>query len=198
VSGGAPNREPTELVWANRHSPARQRTIEAALALFAEHGVSGTSFQMIADAVGVTKAAIYHQFKTKDAIVQTVAEVVLAPLKTALETAELARSREEGRQVLITNLVHLAVARRRWARALFGDPVMDRFLASNELWVDLIDRVYAWLLDIEPGPEARVRTAIASAAMAGAISHPLVADIDDDSLRVELMAFCRRLFDLDR
>lgn len=37
--------------------------------LFAEDGVSGPSLQMIADAVGITKAAFYHQFRTKDHIV---------------------------------------------------------------------------------------------------------------------------------
>ena len=49
-------------------SAAQTRILVAALDLFAEHGVSGTSLQMIADALGVTKAAVYHQFKTKDEI----------------------------------------------------------------------------------------------------------------------------------
>jgi AcrR family transcriptional regulator len=47
-------------------SAAQTRILIAALNLFADHGVSGTSLQMIADALGVTKAAVYHQFKTKD------------------------------------------------------------------------------------------------------------------------------------
>jgi AcrR family transcriptional regulator len=42
-------------------SPAKSRIASAATALFAEHGVGGTSLQMIADAIGVTKAAVYHQ-----------------------------------------------------------------------------------------------------------------------------------------
>jgi AcrR family transcriptional regulator len=45
---------------------AQTRVLDAALDLISEHGVSGTSLQMIADAVGVTKAAVYHQFKTKE------------------------------------------------------------------------------------------------------------------------------------
>ena len=43
---------------------------------------------MIADAIGVTKAAIYHQFKTKDEIVLAAIEVELAKLETALDAAE--------------------------------------------------------------------------------------------------------------
>ena len=60
------------------YTAAQTRIIEAALVLFAEHGISGTSLQMIADAIGVTKAAVYHQYNTKDEIVLAVAEVVLA------------------------------------------------------------------------------------------------------------------------
>ena len=68
-----------------RRSAAQTRIVTAALALFAEHGVNGTSLQMIADAIGVTKAAVYHQFKTKDEIVLAAAEVELAKLEAALD-----------------------------------------------------------------------------------------------------------------
>ena len=57
---------------------AQTRILDAALDLFADHGVSGTSLQMIADAIGVTKAAVYHQFKTKEEIVIAVTEMELA------------------------------------------------------------------------------------------------------------------------
>ena len=85
-----PAGEPVEpdRLRGDRYSEAQQRTIAAALDLFGDHGVSGASFQMIADSVGVTKAAIYHQFKTKDALVLAVVEVVLARLQEALDLAE--------------------------------------------------------------------------------------------------------------
>jgi len=54
------------------HSAAQLRIVRAAHELFGQHGVSGTSLQMIADAVGVTKAAVYHQFKSKDDVVLAV------------------------------------------------------------------------------------------------------------------------------
>ena len=71
---------------------AQVRVVTAALDLFAEHGVNGTSLQMIADAVGVTKAAIYHQFKTKDEIVVAAIDVDLAKLETALDIADASRT----------------------------------------------------------------------------------------------------------
>lgn len=55
-------------------SAAQTRILDAALELISEHGAAGTSLQMIADAIGVTKAAVYHQFKTKEAIIIALTE----------------------------------------------------------------------------------------------------------------------------
>ena len=77
-----------------RRTAAQRRILVAALDLFADHGVSGTSLQMIADALGVTKAAVYHQFKTKDEIIIAVTEMQLARLEDALEDAEAAEDRK--------------------------------------------------------------------------------------------------------
>ena len=62
--------------------------IAASLELFGTHGVSATSLQMIADAIGVTKAAVYHQFKSKDDVVIAVIANELAALQPALDAAE--------------------------------------------------------------------------------------------------------------
>lgn len=184
---------------ADRYSEAQRRTIDAAMELFADHGVGGTSFQMIADSVGVTKAAIYHQFKTKAAIVLAVAEVGLVPLEDALEEAEAIEPVERARQVLWEHVIDLAISRRRWVNALQGDPVMIELLGTHPPFVDLMARVYGLLLGLDPAdsdPSARMRTAIVSAAIGAAMVHPLVADLDDETLRAELMAVTRKLFDL--
>jgi AcrR family transcriptional regulator len=191
-----PDAAESERLRADRYSAAQRRTIAAALDLFGEHGVSGTSFQMIAEVVGVTKAAIYHQFKTKDALVLAVVEVVLARLEEALDEAEAERTRERARGVLLANVIDLAVERRRWIYALQGDPVMVRVIVAHEPFLNLINRVYALLLDQEGDPASRVRGAIVAAAIGGAIVHPLVADLDDETLRTELMSITRRLFEL--
>ena len=49
---------------------------------------------MIADEVGVTKAAVYHQFRTKEEIVIALTERELGGLDDALEAAE---AEESGR-----------------------------------------------------------------------------------------------------
>src|SRR4249919_3146625 len=67
--------EVAALSGVETRSPAQRRILEATHDLIAEHGVGGTSLQMIADAVGVTKAAVYHQFRAKDEIVIAVTEI---------------------------------------------------------------------------------------------------------------------------
>src|SRR5262245_61804152 len=104
------------------YTAAQTRIIQAALVLFAEHGISGTSLQMIADAIGVTKAAVYHQYKTKEEIVLAVARIVLAGLEVAVTAAEAERSRSRARELLITMMIDLAVERRRMAGILQRDP----------------------------------------------------------------------------
>lgn len=46
----------------------RQRIIEAAAQLFARKGFYGTSIADLAQATGLTKGALYHHFKNKDAL----------------------------------------------------------------------------------------------------------------------------------
>ena len=177
-------------------SAARTRVIQTALHLFAEHGVSGTSLQMIADAIGVTKAAVYHQFRTKDEIVLAVAESELVKLEAALAAAEAADSRLQGREILLAQVIDLAVTHRRLVSILQNDPVMVRFLAEHEPFQRLIERMNVLLIGEAAGPDALVQAAMLTAAIGGAVMHPLVVDLDDDTLRVHLVRFTRAMLQL--
>jgi AcrR family transcriptional regulator len=184
------------LLGGVRRTPAQSRILHAALDLFADHGVSGTSLQMIADAVGVTKAAVYHKFKTKEEIVIAVAEMELATLEDALEAAEAQADSVAARKVLLTEVVGMAVERRRWVRALQNDPVMVRLLGEHEPFRNLITRLYAILLNEADDTEARISAALFSGAIAGTVINPLVDDIDDDTLRSVLIHLTARMFKL--
>ena len=184
------------LLGGVRRTPAQSRILHAALDLFADHGVSGTSLQMIADALGVTKAAVYHKFKTKEEIVIAVAEMELATLENALEAAEAQADSVGARKVLLTEVVGMAVERRRWVRALQNDPVMVRLLGEHEPFRNLITRLYAILLNEADDTEARISAALFSGAIAGTVINPLVDDIDDDTLRSVLIHLTARMFKL--
>ena len=59
----------------------RQRIIDAALELFAERTFAGTAMRDIADALSVTKAAVYYHFDSKDALL----DAILRPLAESLD-----------------------------------------------------------------------------------------------------------------
>ncbi|MCV7441048.1 TetR family transcriptional regulator [Mycobacterium paraense] len=175
-----------------RRSPAQTRILDAALQLIAEHGVGGTSLQMIADAIGVTKAAVYHQFKTKEQIVIALTERELGGLEEALEAAEADDHRSRAREVLLDRVIDVAVERRGAASTLQFDPVIVRLLGEHEPFQQFIQRLYGVLLD-DAAEDARVAAAMLSGAVAVGVVSPLVADIDDDTLRAQVGRITRRL-----
>ena len=174
-------------------SAAQARIIGAALDLFARHGVGGTSLQMIADAIGVTKAAVYHQYNTKDEIVLAAAEAELERVEAVVRSAEVEPSPARARRTLITGMVDLAVAHRRTASSILNDPVIVRFFADHESFRPVMDRMSRVLMGGETGHEARVSTAMLTAAISGTVMHPLVARLDDEALRRQLEQLARRL-----
>ena len=178
---------------AASHTAAQTRVIEAALALFAEHGIAGTSLQMIADAIGVTKAAVYHQYPAKDEIVLAVAEAVLAGLEEALHAAESERSRARARHALVDAMVDLAVEQRRMAGILQRDPVMLRFLQEHAPFRRVMRRVNRTLMGGASDIAARVLAATVASAVAGVVVHPLAEDLDDEALRSHLRRQLRKL-----
>jgi AcrR family transcriptional regulator len=151
---------------------------------------------MIADALGVTKAAVYHQFNTKDEIVLAAAELELAKLESVIGAAETQSSSKRARNVLIEGIVDLTVDRRHTVNTILSDPIVVGFFAEHDTWRDVMHRLRRLLVGEDAGPEARVRTAMLVAAISGAATHPFVADLDDDVLRVELLRLARRFLGL--
>ena len=178
---------------AAHRSAAKTRVITAALELFSTHGVGGTSLQMIADTIGVTKAAVYHQFKTKDEIILAAAEDELARLETVIDAAEAEPTRRRARQVLVTGIVDLAMERRHTASIILNDPAIGPYFAEHRPFRHVMDRLCRVLMGDDTGREARVSAAMLTAAISGAVIPPLVAGLDDDALRSELLALTRRM-----
>jgi len=179
------------------YSAAQMRVVTAALDLFVQHGVSATSLQMIADAVGVTKAAVYHQFKTKEAIVVAAVELELGRLEVALGAAEALEPGPGALEALLGQVVDLAVGRRRMVNTLLYDPVIVRLLAEHEPFMEFMDHLFRALLRGRDDVEARTRVAMVASAIGGAVTHPLVADLDDATLKAELLELSLRFLDLE-
>jgi AcrR family transcriptional regulator len=194
MTPSAPSAPGTRLAEIH-YSPGQIRVINAALDLFAEHGAAGTSLQMIADRMGVTKAAVYHKFKTKEEIVTATADHELVTLETAVEQAEAARDRAEARRVLLGRLIDFSVRNRAKVRAWQGDPAMIRVLAKHEPFRNLTERMYALLVDADEQTDWRIPAAILAAVVA-VVGQPGLAEIDDETLRAHVYRHASRLLDL--
>jgi AcrR family transcriptional regulator len=72
---------------ANDYDRKRQGILSRSAALFAEHGYTGTSITMIAEACGVSKALMYHYYSSKDAVLFDLLQDHLQNLVMGVETA---------------------------------------------------------------------------------------------------------------
>jgi AcrR family transcriptional regulator len=163
------------------------RTIRAALDLFAKHGVSGTSLQMIADASGVTKASVYYQFKTKEEIILAAVEVEFRKLDEALDSAEATPGAPAAQEALLRLVIGQTIERSRLVNTLQHDPVILRLLAKHEPFQRSLDRLFRALLGKDADTRTRIRVAMVASALGNVATHPLTAGLDDATLRTELL-----------
>jgi AcrR family transcriptional regulator len=177
--------EPTDAQW---------RVINAALELFARHGVGGTSLRMIAKELGVTVAAVYHQYHAKEEIVFAAVESELRRVEAVVDAAEAEATAGAARDSLVDGMVELAVGGTgRRISAVLSDPIVTGSFDTHARFLALIPRMRRLLLGHEGSREPRIRTATLIAAITGTATHPFVADLDDASLRRELLQLAHAL-----
>ena len=69
---------------------SRQRIVDQALALFAEHGYERTSVRMIADAAGISQGLLYNYFDNKQALLLAIFEESVADVRASFALADAA------------------------------------------------------------------------------------------------------------
>jgi AcrR family transcriptional regulator len=176
-----------------RRGEGRERVLEAALRLFAEHGVSGTSLHMIADELGVTKAAVYFQFHTKEEIVLAVLQPALEQMAALVEAGEAQPSRAAQLDVTLTGLVDLVIDQRRITGVLYADPAAAQAYGSNGTYVELTARLGRLLTGSDPTPAERVAVAMVGGGLMLIGTDPQLTNLEGDQLRAELLRCARAL-----
>ena len=165
----------------------RSRVQKVALELFAEQGYEKTSLREIAERLGVTKAALYYHFKSKEDIVHSLTDDYFAEIDGLVEWAkDQPRSDATRREVLD-----------RYVSIVLGGSEVFRFLEQNRASVQAMeagkerfarfrDRLDA-LVDVLAGPEAplrdRVRATTAVLAVGATCMFYLQQVDDHDKLR---------------
>jgi AcrR family transcriptional regulator len=173
---------------AGRRGDTRARIQRVALELFAEQGYERTSLREIAERLGVTKAALYYHFKSKEDIVRSFTEDHFARMDELIEWArEQPPGAATSRQILD----------RYFAILVHGSDVY-RFLERNQASVRSVEagkhrfeqyrpRLNA-LVDLIVGPEAPLRARVRTTAAFFSVSASLMlfrdeADAGPEDLR---------------
>jgi AcrR family transcriptional regulator len=137
---------------------ARARIREAAIRLFAEHGVQETAILDIAQEAGVSGGLIRHHFGSKDGLRVACDTYVLSELlRFKLEALEQGRADPEflvtfdARQVLL--------------RRYFGRAMIDGSPAAASRFDEIVDGTAQWFID-QSGPDL-ADTRACAAVMAG-------------------------------
>jgi AcrR family transcriptional regulator len=176
-----------------RRKDTREQIRVVALQLFAERGYAGTSLREIAERLGVTKAAVYYHFPTKEDILASLLEDFLAQLDELIAWTEAQPRGTDTRRAALE----------RYARML-GGPKTDlaRFMqegqsAIRELAAGLQVRKHfaqfqALLAAPDESAEGRLRAQVALVALHLAAFGPLTPatggsdDADAPAERTEL------------
>lgn len=177
---------------------ARQRVLDAAINLFAEHGVRGTSLQMIADHLGVGKAAVYYQFRTKDEIVLAVVRPIFEDMARVVTIASALPAGEARRDTALSGLVEFSVRHRDVASLLFGDPAVGTMVRSDPDFQRTADQLRGLLVGSDQTVANRVTVAMIIAGVLISTADPFLSDIADADLHATLMTCSQWLLKLTR
>jgi hypothetical protein len=101
-----------------------------------------------------------------------------------------------AREFLLNRVIDHAVDHRRAANTLQFDPVLVRLLSDHKPFQRFIERLYGMLVGDKPGPDTQVRLAALTCVVGGTVTHPLVAGLDDNTLRRQLLDTARKIIDL--
>lgn len=162
---------------------ARERVLEAALELFAQHGVRGTSFQMIAAQLGVTKASVYYQFQSKEDVVLAVTRPIVDELAHLSRIADMLPTPEARRDVALSGMTDLVIRHRQVANVFYGDPVVADLVNNHPELRATIDSFTCLLLGAHQTKLNLVAMTLLTAGIYGCTGDARVDVFSDDELR---------------
>jgi AcrR family transcriptional regulator len=150
-----------------RGRETRSRLRELALQLFAEQGYEQTSLREIAERLGVTKAALYYYYKSKEDIVRDLVEDYMAQIDQLIAWGKDQPRSAETRAEIVRRYLDIIVTGTAVFRLLHQNQAAVSSLAAakgrGELFRERIDALVGLLTD--PGAPMRDEIRAASCLM---------------------------------
>lgn len=126
----------------------RDRILDAAMAVFRRHGFRRSSIEETAEAAGLTRQALYHHFKSKEALFRAVIERVhdsaLAGGAAAVERAEAA-----GKPLADIIVAQIAARLQAFVASFDGSPHVDELFSEHLNHARDLYQHYAALYDAQ-------------------------------------------------
>jgi AcrR family transcriptional regulator len=169
----------------------RSRAQKVALELFAEQGYEKTSLREIAERLGVTKAALYYHFKSKEDIVHSLTDDYFAEIDDLLDWAKGQPRNDETRLAILDRYVGIVMGGSEVFRFLEQNRAsMQAMETGKDRFARFRDRLDT-LVELLTGPGAQMRDrvrATAAVLTAGASCHFFLQQVDDpDKLRAIIL-----------
>jgi AcrR family transcriptional regulator len=159
--------------------------LDAALDLFGERGFEGTSLQDIADRLGVTKAAVYYHFHTKDELLQALVKPAFDDLLALVAEGERRPAGAPARIAEVARYVDFLLRHRRLSMYLTRDATAMTRAVVLEQATEVRERTEAMLVGAATDALGRIWVGATLQALAGGlVSAP--AEASDEELRAEL------------
>jgi AcrR family transcriptional regulator len=167
----------------------RQQILQTAQQLFAERGYDATSLQMIADEMGLTKAAVYYHFRAKTDILHAAMQPGIERLAALLDESASIRGRRARIEHLVEGFIDFLVLHRQYATMASIDPAAKRHKLDKD---SLTMRGRALTLLFGDNPTGADRLAF-SAVFFIPECLPEVTDLSDEELREALRTTMLRI-----
>jgi AcrR family transcriptional regulator len=152
----------------------RQRLIDAALALFAEHGYQGTSVRMIAEAAGVAQGLLYSHFEGKQALLHAIFEESVGDVRESFAIADAAPPGERLERLIRGSFAVLERNLPFW-RLSYGVRMQPAVLAglgpALHEWTATIRRTLQGYLRDAGVPNPEIEAAVLFALIDGISQH---------------------------
>jgi AcrR family transcriptional regulator len=162
----------------------KRRIVREALKLFLEGGYDRTSLRDIAEAVGVTKPAIYHHFGSKEDLLQAVLTLFFEEMGTwSAGRFGSCRTLKEFLEALMSSIG----AFQRVADILLGETRGETPYSVLELFLTASKRDPAFRKRLEEG-FVRMRGALADKLREAQVQGEIRSDIDCRTLAFEIHA----------
>jgi AcrR family transcriptional regulator len=171
------------------HSDARSRTDtrariqQIAVELFTEHGYEGTSLREIAEHLGVTKAALYYHFKSKEDIILSLVEDYKAQMDALIGWAKERPGNADTRREILDRYMHIVAQRSQVFRMMHQNQAALNTMASA---LRTLKNAPLQLADQLAGPDASLRERARAMMALGSMSVGWMFLADQVSDRDEL------------